>query len=72
MPLGQVRVDPGAFPPEEMTCLRCGTPAPMRFAGACPSCTETLRATMRGEVTAVDAQYVPKTNVTPNAVALRE
>jgi hypothetical protein len=54
-----------------MTCLRCGATARMRFAGACPACTEHLRATMRIDERAVDAEYVPKMNVTPNAVALK-
>jgi hypothetical protein len=72
MPLGQIRVDPAAYPEMELTCLRCGSTAPMRFAGPCPACTTELRTTMRGEAHAVDAEYVPKTNVTPNAVALKE
>jgi hypothetical protein len=72
MPLGQIRVDPVDFPDEEMTCLRCGQIAPMRFAGACTACREALRATMRGDVQTVDAEYVPKMNVTPNAVALKD
>jgi len=72
MPLGQIRVDPVDFPDEEMTCLRCGQTAPMRFAGPCAACTETLRASMRGDVQTVDAEYVPKMNVTPNAVALKD
>ena len=72
MPLGQIRVDPVDFPDEEMTCLRCGQTAPMRFAGPCAECTETLRASMRGDVQTVDAEYVPKMNVTPNAVALKD
>jgi hypothetical protein len=72
MPLGQIRVDPTAYPDMEQTCLRCGRAARMRFAGPCRECAEQLRATMRGDARAVDAEYVPKMNVTPNAVALKE
>jgi hypothetical protein len=72
MPLGQIRVDPADFPPIEHVCLRCGRSAPMRFAGPCAACTDQLRATMRGEAQTVDAEYVPKMNVTPNAVALKD
>jgi len=72
MPLGQITFDPDAFPPEPMRCLRCGEPAPMRFVGPCPACTEELRARMRVEAATIDAQYVPKANVTVNAVALKD
>jgi hypothetical protein len=72
MPLGQIRVDPDEYPEVGLACLRCGAPARMRFAGPCADCVEELRTTMRGEAHAVDAEYVPKTNVTPNAVALKE
>lgn len=72
MPLGQIRVDPDVFPPEPLPCLRCGTPAPMRFAGPCPACTAELRATMRREATTVATEYQPKMNVTVNAVALKD
>jgi hypothetical protein len=68
-----VRVDPDAFPTEAMPCLRCGEVAEMRFAGPCPSCVEALRDKYRGEHRAVDgAEYEPKMNVTPNAVALKD
>jgi hypothetical protein len=72
MPLGQIRVDPAEYPEQEMPCLRCGTSVRLRFAGPCPACTDALRSSMRGQVQAVDAAYVPKMNVTPNAVALKE
>ena len=72
MPLGQIRVDPAEFPDEEMTCLRCGSTARMRFAGPCAACTVTLRADMCTDVQTVDDEYVPKVNVTPNAVALKD
>ncbi len=72
MPLGLIRVDPDAFPPEPMECLRCGQLAPMRFAGPCPACAEALREKYRGEARTIDASYDPKMNVTPNAVALKD
>jgi hypothetical protein len=71
MPQGIIRVAAKDFPAEEQACLRCGAPAPMMFVGPCPSCTEELRA-QGGEQRDVDATYVPKMNVTPNAVALKD
>jgi hypothetical protein len=73
MPLGLINVDPDAFPPEAMTCLRCGRDAMLRFAGPCPDCAAELRAKFQAEARAVEgAEYVPKMNVTPNAVALKD
>lgn len=72
MTLGQIRVDAGDFPLEEMACMRCGQTFAMRFAGACPDCVEALRAAFAREAKAVDATYEPKMNVTPNAVALKD
>ena len=73
MPTGLVHFDPASFPPEAMPCLRCGTEAMMRFAGPCPTCAQELRDKFRGEARVVeDAAYVPKMNVTPNAVALKD
>jgi hypothetical protein len=72
MPLGYIRVDPADFPEVETACLRCGKPARLRFAGPCPRCVDELRAAMQGDAHTVDAEYVPKMNVTPNAVALKD
>lgn len=72
MPLGQIRVDPDAYPPETQPCLRCGRPAPLRFAGPCDACAAELRTTMQAEASTVDTEYVPKANVTVNAVALKD
>jgi hypothetical protein len=73
MPLGLVHFDPDSFPLEAMPCLRCGAETMLRFAGPCPACTQELRTTVRGEARAVaDDEYVPKMNVTPNAVALKD
>ena len=73
MPLGQITVDTEAFPPIPMTCMRCGAEAPMRFAGTCAACTAELREKFRGEARVIEgAEYEPKMNVTPNAVALKD
>jgi hypothetical protein len=72
MPIGLIRVDPVDFPPEAQACLRCGREVPLPFAGPCPDCTGELRATMGNEARAVESDYVPKVNVTPNAVALKD
>jgi hypothetical protein len=55
-----------------MTCLRCGAVTPMRFVGPCATCTEELRSTQRSEARTVESEYVPKMNVTANAVALKD
>jgi len=64
--------DIGPFPVQAMACLRCGAEAPMRFVGPCPECAHALREGARRDVKVVDAEYVPKTNVTANAVALKD
>jgi hypothetical protein len=44
-----------------------------RLYGPCTSCRAELRAQYVGEGREVEvAEYVPKMNVTPNAVALKE
>ena len=44
-----------------------------RFYGPCDTCRATLRATLGGEARLIEvAEYVPKMNVTPNAVALKD
>jgi hypothetical protein len=73
MPLGLIRVDPDLYPPIAMQCLRCGTETPLRFAGPCAACAGELRANFCGEARVLDdTEYVPKVNVTANAVALKE
>jgi hypothetical protein len=43
------------------------------FYGPCEPCRGQLRATIRADKRVVDvAEYEPKMNVTPNAVALKE
>ena len=56
-----------------ITCPRCGHEASERFYGPCSSCREELRSTLGGDARALDtAEYEPKMNVTPNAVALKD
>ncbi|MCU1394190.1 MAG: hypothetical protein JWM34_2618 [Ilumatobacteraceae bacterium] len=59
--------------PVSFECPRCHESASARFYGPCDTCRATLRATMGTEARdVVAAEYVPKMNVTPNAVALKE
>jgi hypothetical protein len=44
----------------------------MRFAGPCAKCTAELRAKFDVVAKDIDTEYVPKMNVTPNAVALKD
>jgi hypothetical protein len=54
-------------------CPRCSESVVERLYGPCESCRAQLRASVAGEARAVDAEkYVPKMNVTPNAVALKD
>lgn len=55
------------------TCPRCRQEVTARFYGPCDTCRSTLRSTLGGEAREVHvAEYEPKMNVTPNAVALKE
>jgi hypothetical protein len=57
----------------EWTCPRCATATAAPFYGPCPACRQQLRAAMGGEAHQVEtADYEPKMNVTPNAVALKD
>jgi hypothetical protein len=61
--------------PDKMpvTCPRCGGEVSERFYGPCASCRVDLRSKFEGEGRDVEvAEYVPKMNVTPNAVALKD
>lgn len=56
-------------------CPRCAKPdVDTPFYGPCPGCRAALNAAMYREPTERGdaAAYVPKINVTPNAVALKE
>lgn len=55
------------------TCPRCGGAVTERFYGPCDACRVELRAKYLGEGRIVEvAEYEPKMNVTPNAVALKD
>ena len=55
------------------TCTRCGTAVEERLYGPCTTCRTDLRMKYLGEGRVVEvAEYVPKMNVTPNAVALKD
>lgn len=61
------------FEPRATTCLRCGQPTTLRFAGPCPECMIELHAKFPGTARDVEVEaYTPKMNVTPNAVALKD
>jgi hypothetical protein len=55
-------------------CPRCGTAVDEDLYGPCHPCRDELRATYTGEARddVVAAEYEPKMNVTPNAVASKE
>ncbi len=55
-------------------CPRCHAPiTEERFYGPCTSCRAELRAKYVGEGRVIEvAEYVPKMNVTPNAVATKD
>ena len=57
----------------EFTCPRCNSTVEARFYGPCESCRTQLRDAFRSEGRVVElAEYEPKMNVTPNAVALKD
>ena len=57
----------------DITCPRCGRAADERFYGPCDQCRTELRALFVREAKVVEvAEYEPKINVTPNAVALKD
>ena len=57
----------------EFTCPRCQSPVTEEYYGPCTVCRGDLVARFRGEGRVVElAEYEPKMNVTPNAVALKD
>ena len=57
----------------EFTCPRCGAAAVEEYYGPCGSCRSALVTMFRSEGREVEvAEYEPKMNVTPNAVALKD
>jgi hypothetical protein len=58
---------------DPFACPRCGTTVQEQFYGPCLSCRTELRSKFLGEARVVEvAEYEPKMNVTPNAVALKD
>ncbi|MCU0267522.1 MAG: hypothetical protein MUF83_02635 [Acidimicrobiales bacterium] len=59
--------------PLEFDCPRCATRVAAPFYGPCDTCRTELRAALGGEQSELQVEdYVPKMNVTPNAVALKD
>ena len=61
--------------PEPLTfdCPRCAAVITTEYYGPCAACLDQLRAKYQSEVTELVVEdYVPKMNVTPNAVALKD
>ena len=57
----------------EIVCPRCSAPATVRFYGPCGRCRDDLRATLGTDAREIGpAEYEPKMNVTPNAVATKD
>ena len=57
----------------DFACPRGGLSVHEEFYGPCSTCVEELRATVRLDKAVVAvADYEPKMNVTPNAVASKE
>jgi NMD protein affecting ribosome stability and mRNA decay len=60
-------------PDTTVVCPRCGRTVTVRFYGPCDDCRSDLRAAYRNEGRVVEvAEYQPKMNVTPNAVASKD
>ncbi len=54
-------------------CPRCAAQVDEAWYGPCTTCRQHLRSTVRGEAHELTAdEYVPKMNVTPNAVATKD
>lgn len=57
---------------QDFACPRCQADVSEPWYGPCTSCRGELRATVGGEARDVATEYVPKMNVTPNAVATKD
>jgi hypothetical protein len=63
----------GGIDAMSVTCPRCNAAGEERFYGPCTACRAELRAQYLGEGRIIEvAEYVPKMNVTPNAVASKD
>jgi len=57
----------------EFDCPSCAQTTAARFYGPCLDCVERMRSQLSGDARDVDvADYEPKMNVTPNAVATKD
>jgi hypothetical protein len=57
----------------QLICPRCGRDVDERYYGPCTACRDDLRAAFQGEGRVIElAEYEPKMNVTPNAVATKD
>ena len=56
-----------------VTCPRCGNNVEVRFYGPCDECRTTLRNQDQSAGRIIElAEYEPKMNVTPNAIATKD
>jgi len=54
-------------------CPRCQSSVEDHYYGPCATCRADLRSTQAGEAKDIVAEeYIPKMNVTPNAVASKD
>ena len=59
--------------PMTVTCPRCGSVVNQRLYGPCAECVDQLYAKFPGVARDIESEdYVPKMNVTPNAVATKD
>ena len=59
--------------PLEFECPRCHRAVEARFYGPCDDCRAQLRSALGSDAREVEAaEYEPKMNVTPNAVATKD
>jgi hypothetical protein len=64
---------PTDITPLEVTCPRCEANVVQRFHGPCEVCRRELRERFQAVGRDIEvAEYEPKMNVTPNAVALKD
>jgi len=57
----------------ELTCPRCERVVVERFYGPCEACRSELRSSLGNDGSkVVAAEYEPKMNVVPNAIASKE
>lgn len=57
----------------DFTCPRCGEEASDAYYGPCQTCRAALRADLGGQQRDIEVgDYIPKMNVTPNAVATKD